>query len=240
LRDAGLERREVDIVMGPGWLVTVRHPTPGSRPFDVGLVTHRFELQRTEHSRTEGGFLLWALFDVIIDRYFDVTDAIDDRLEKVEEVVFANRHDASIPRDVVRLHRDLMLFRRAAAPVRDVLNALGRGEVSFVSDEALVHFRDLQDRLLRAMDLIESQRDLLTGLLEADLAVVSNNLNAVMKKMTSWGAILIVATLIASIYGMNFHDIPLLDEPHGYLFALGLMFALTAGLYLWFKKRDWL
>ncbi len=240
LRADGLERREIDLVMGPGWLVTVRHPTEGSRPVDVEVIAHRFELQRVEHSRTEGGFLLWALFDVIIDRYFDVTDAIDDKLEDVEEVVFDNQGEGGIPRDVFSLRRDLMNFRRAAAPVRDVLNALIRREVSFVSEEALVHFQDLYDRLLRVIDLIESQRDLLTGLLEADLAVISNRLNEVMKKMTSWGAILIVSTLVASIYGMNFASIPLLDSPHGYLYALGIMLVLTVGLYTWFKQRDWL
>ncbi len=115
-----------------------------------------------------------------------------------------------------------MLFRRSAAPVREVLNAIIRREVSFVSEEAIVHFQDLYDRLLRVIDLIESQRDLLTGLLEADLAVISNRLNGVMKKMTSWGAILIVATLIASIYGMNFANIPALHWEYGYEFALGL------------------
>jgi magnesium transporter len=240
LRRAGLERREVDIVMGPGWLVTVRHPTEGSRPLDVDLITHRFELQRAEHSSTEEGFLLWALFDVIIDRYFEVTDAIDDKLEDVEEVVFVTKGEGGIPRDVFGLRRDLMYFRRAAAPVRDILNAVIRREVSFVSEEALVHFQDLYDRLLRVMDLIESQRDLLTGLLEADLAVISNRLNEVMKKMTSWGAILIVATLVASIYGMNFKNIPLLDSDRGYAYALVIMVVLTVGLYWWFKKREWL
>jgi magnesium transporter len=109
-----------------------------------------------------------------------------------------------------------------------------------VSEEALVHFQDLYDRLLRVMDLIESQRDLLTGLLEADLAVISNRLNEVMKKMTSWGAILIVATLVASIYGMNFKNIPLLDSDRGYAYALVIMVVLTVGLYWWFKKREWL
>ena len=240
LRPAGLERREVDIVMGPGWLITVRHPTLGSRPLDVELIAHRFEVQRTEHSRTEEGFLLWALFDVIIDRYFDVTDAIDDRLEDVEELVFATRGKGGIPRDVFGLRRDLMYFRRAAAPVRDILNVVTCREVPFVSEEAIVHFQDLYDRLLRVIDLIESQRDLLTGLLEADLAIISNRLNEVMKKMTSWGAILIVATLVASIYGMNFKDIPLLDSPHGYAYALAIMLVSTVGLYAWFKQRDWL
>jgi magnesium transporter len=240
LRPDGLERREIDVVMGPGWLITVRHPTEGSRPFDIDDVAREFELQRTEHSKTEEGFLLWALFDVIIDRYFSVNDAIDERLEAIEEIVFADDRAAAIPRDVFSLRRDLMLFRRSAAPVREVLNAIIRREVAFVSEEAIVHFQDLYDRLLRVIDLIESQRDLLTGLLEADLAVISNRLNEVTKKVTSWGAILIVATLVASIYGMNFRNIPTLHWEYGYLFALGLMLALTLGLYYWFKRRDWL
>jgi magnesium transporter len=239
-REGGLEKRELDVVMGPGWLVTVRHPTEGSRPVDIDAVAHEFDLQRAEHSRTEEGFLLWALFDVLIDRYFDVADVIDEQLESVEEVVFGNVRDSGIPRDVFGLRRDLMTFRRAAAPVRDVVNAITRREVAFVSDEAIVHFQDLYDRLLRVIDLIESQRDLLTGLLEADLAVISNRLNEVMKKMTSWGAILIVATLIASIYGMNFANLPALHWRYGYVFALVLMAALTVGLYWWFRRRDWL
>src|SRR4029450_6451455 len=129
---------------------------------------------------------------------------------------------------------------RAAAPVREVLNAIIRREVAFVSEEAIVHFQDLYDRLLRVIDLIESQRDLLTGLLEADLAVISNRLNEVTKKVTSWGAILIVATLVAWIYGMNFPNLQTLEWEYGSLFALGLMLVLTLGLYYWFKNRDWL
>ncbi|HXY94072.1 MAG TPA: magnesium/cobalt transporter CorA [Acidimicrobiia bacterium] len=236
----GLERREIDIVVGPGWVVTVRHPAADGGSVDVDEIAHRFELQRTEHSQTEEGFLLWSLFDVVIDRYFDVNDAIDERLEDVEEIVFDEKRAGTIPRDVFALRRDLMLFRRAAAPVRDVVNAIIRREISFVSEAAIVHFQDLYDRLLRVVDLIESQRDLLTGLLEADLAVISNRLNEVMKKMTSWGAILIVATLIASIYGMNFPNIPTLHWRFGYVFALALMVGITIGFYVWFKKREWL
>jgi magnesium transporter len=89
-------------------------------------------------------------------------------------------------------------------------------------------------------DLVEAQRDLVTGLLEANLAVTSNQLNQVMKKMTSWGAILIVATLIAGIYGMNFRHMPELHWQFGYLMALGLMAVSTFLLYRMFKRRDWL
>jgi magnesium transporter len=133
-----------------------------------------------------------------------------------------------------------MRFRHGAAPLRDVVNAMIRREVAYVSDSAIVHFHDVYDRVLRVIDLVESQRDLLTGLLEADLAVISNRLNTVMKKMTSWGAILIVATLIAGIYGMNFRHMPELEWRYGYAIAIGTMVVTTFVLYRLFKRRDWL
>jgi magnesium transporter len=231
---------EVDLVMGPGWLVTVRHPGDDGGHLDVEQVARRFELQRNEHDATEEGFLLWALFDLIVDRYFDVTDGFDDRLDTLEESVFGDDGQGGVPREVFAIRRDLMEFRRAAAPLREVVNAMIRREVAFVSDAAIVHFHDVYDRVLRVVDLVESQRDLLTGLLEADLAVISNRLNTVMKKMTSWGAILIVATLIAGIYGMNFRHMPELHWQYGYAIALGMMATSTFILYRVFKKRDWL
>jgi magnesium transporter len=231
---------EVDVVMGPGWHVTVRHPDDDGGHLDIELVAHRFELQRTEHGATEEGFLLWSLFDVIVDRYFDVTDGFDDRLDAIEEQVFGDDGQGGVPREVFAIRRDLMDFRRGASPLREVVNAMIRREVAYVSDTAIVHFHDVYDRVLRIVDLVESQRDLLTGLLEADLAVISNRLNTVMKKMTSWGAILIVATLIAGIYGMNFRHMPELRWQYGYAIALGMMAVTTFVLYRLFKKRDWL
>ena len=93
--------REIDIVTGPGWLLTVRHPSNDGTPVDLDEVARRFELQRRSTTRrtglTEQGFLLWALFDVIVDRYFEVTDAIDDRLDDIEEVVFTENPPPASP-----------------------------------------------------------------------------------------------------------------------------------------------
>ena len=176
----------------------------------------------------------------IIDRYFDVNDAIEDRLDDVEEEVFSDERDTGIPHGVFTLRRGLVDFRRAAAPMREVLDAVSRKDVPFVCEESIPHFRELHDRLLRVLDFIETQRDLLTGLLEADLAVISNRLNEVMKKVTSWGAILVVGTLIAGIYGMNFRHMPELDWTFGYPLALAVMFGAMAGLWLMFKRKKWL
>jgi magnesium transporter len=235
-----VDSREIDVVTGPGWMVTVRHPSDNGSQVDLDEVARRFEMQRTEHHATEEGFLLWALFDVIVDRYFEVVDTIDERLDDIEEAVFREPPPPGIPQTTFEVRRDLTTIRRASAPMREVVNAIIRKEIDFVDDEAIVYFHDIYDRVLRVGDLVESQRDLLTGLLEANLAVTSNQLNQVMKKMTSWGAILIVATLIAGIYGMNFSHMPELQWEFGYPLALGFMALATFVLWRWFKKKGWL
>ena len=238
-----LTTREIDIVFGDGWLLSVRQPsdnTSDPAPFAPDKVIRRFEMERSEEDGWDEGFLLWSFLDVIVDRYFDVADRFDDRLDEVEEIVFSADTGDNIPKEVFDLRRGMVHFRRAVAPLREVLAQLLRREAECLGDEAIVHMQDVYDHVLRVTDWIETQRDLLTGLLEADLAVVSNRMNQVMKRMTSWGAILLGSTLIAGIYGMNFKNIPELNWAFGYPLALGTMLALTIFLYTWFKRRDWL
>jgi magnesium transporter len=238
-----LTTREIDIVFGDGWLLSVRQPSDNpSDPaaFALEQVIRRFEMERSEEDAWDEGFLLWSFLDVIVDRYFDVADRFDDRLDDVEEIVFSADTGDNIPREVFDLRRGMVHFRRSVAPLREVLAQILRKEAECLGDEAIVHMQDVYDHVLRVTDWIETQRDLLTGLLEADLAVVSNRMNQVMKRMTSWGAILLGSTLIAGIYGMNFRNIPELNWSFGYPLALGTMLALTIFLYTWFKRRNWL
>jgi magnesium transporter len=238
-----LVTREIDIVFGDGWVLSVRQPgdDPDNRaPFALEPVIRRFEVERNAEQAKDEGFLIWALLDVVVDRYFDVADRFDDRLDEVEEVVFSADKGDDIPKEMFDLRRGMVHFRRAVAPLREVLAALLRREADCLGDAAIVHLQDVYDHVLRVTDWIETQRDLLTGLLEADLTVVSNRLNQVMKRMTSWGAILLGSTLIAGIYGMNFTHMPELDWVFGYPLAILSMLALTIFLYTWFKRRDWL
>ena len=238
-----LTTREIDIVFGDGWLLSVRQPSDDpARPaaFALDPVIRRFEMERSEEEAWDEGFLLWSFLDVIVDRYFDVADRFDDRLDDVEEIVFSTTRGDDIPKEVFDLRRGMVHFRRAVAPLREVLAQLLRREAECLGDEAIVHMQDVYDHVLRVTDWIETQRDLLTGLLEADLAVVSNRMNQVMKRMTSWGAILLGSTLIAGIYGMNFKNMPELGWAFGYPAAIGSMLVLTVTLYIWFKRRDWL
>jgi magnesium transporter len=255
----GISSREVDLLFGDGWLISLRRPgEKGEPPMPVKTVIERFERTRQEDGVTDEGFLLYVFLDVIVDRFFDISDAVEDRLEAIEDDIFFDPAEgrrtrpgsggvpADVPADrwiterLYRLRHDLIGYRRMVSPLREALNPLLRKEVDFIGDDAVVHLRDVYDHVLRAVELSEAHRDLLTGALDAHLALVSNRMNLVMKQATSWGAILVCATFVAGVYGMNFKNMPELDWRFGYPMALGIMGLISLVLYVTFKRRDWL
>jgi magnesium transporter len=125
-------------------------------------------------------------------------------------------------------------------PLRDVVLSLLRGEVEWVGPDARVYLQDVFDHLLRIGDEIDNQRELIGNAVDAHLAIVSNQMNEIMKKTTSWGAILLGSALIAGIYGMNFDNMPELGWHYGYHGALAAMATLTVVLYVMFKRKRWL
>jgi magnesium transporter len=247
LQRSELHSREIDIVFAAGWVLTVHQPPEDGDPgnFPVDVVRRRFELQRHQHERAGVGLLLWALLDVLVDRYFLVTDAIDDELDTAEDAILGAAEDRA-PRDgneVLRLFtmaKALVRFRRAAVPLRDVTAEIVRREIPCVETGAIVHFQDVADHVLRVAEFIESQRDILTGLRDAELASASNRLSRSQQKIAAWGAILIVATLITGVLGMNFASAPELDWEEGFLAIFGIMTLLGIPIFLYFKKRDWI
>lgn len=231
---------EVDLFAGPGWLVSVRAAGENDEePFEIEGTRHRFEKATPEEATS--GFLLYIILDELVDGYFSQADAIEDRLEELEDKIFLEGTDERVlQRDLYALRRDLVAFRRRVQPLREVLAGLLRKEVEWVDDLTLTHLQDVHDHVLRVIDQIDSHREVMGNAVEAHLALMSNRMNGVMKKMTSWGAILLGSTLVAGIYGMNFQHMPELDWRLGYPFALSIMVVLTVVLYLLFRRRDWM
>jgi magnesium transporter len=243
--DFTLMTQEIDVVFGEGWLLSVRQETEpdGGAPIDFEVVKHRFEVQRRSHSSEDEGFLLWALLDVVVDRYFMITDGVDERLDSLQAIVLdddVDRIRRGRPRQLFALSKTLLRFRRAALPLREVVAQLLRREDPDIADEAIVHFQDLYDHVLRVTDLAESQRDVLTGLRDADLAVTSNQMSLVQQKIASWGAILLIATLVTGMLGMNFANAPNLTWEEGFAVILGVVAILCLPMYAYFKRRKWL
>ncbi len=235
-----LEMAEVDLFIGPTWVISVRERNEHDVHWATDVAQER--LQRVPPDQVTVGLVVYTLLDELVDGYFTAADSFEDRVEAFEDRVLSSdgAHEQLIQGDLLRLRRELLVFRRTIVPLRDVINALLRGEVSVLDAATLVHLQDVLDHLLRAIDQIDSQRELLGNAVDAHLAVISNRMNLVMKRMTSWGAILLGSTLVAGIYGMNFEHMPELSWAYGYPFALGLMAAITLVAYRIFKRYDWL
>jgi magnesium transporter len=231
---------EIDMYLGPEWLITVRRHDPDGREWDPAPLLDMCE--RHDSVTTTSGQLFATLMDDLIDGYFDTTDLLEDKLEVIEDSIFSDdtRIEQALQHDLFAIRRELMELRRAVVPLREVLSSILRREVQWIDGDALVTCRDAFDKLLRAVDLVDEQRELVGNAVEAHLAVISNQMNFVMKKLTAWGSIVFGATLIAGIYGMNFTHMPELDWKLGYPMALGMMLALSVVLYRVFRKRDWL
>ena len=232
--------QEVDFFVGDHWLVTVREHDQDGRAWDDAGARTRFERLTPEVATV--GFLLYVLLDELVDGYFSAADQAEDALEEVEDRIFESdgAEAGEVHQRLFQVRRRLVGFRRVVVPLRDVVQALLRGEVEAVDQEARVHMQDVYDHVLRVVDQLDAHRELVGNAVDANLAMMSNRMNEVMKRMTSWGAILLGSTLVAGIYGMNFEHMPELGWEYGYAMALGIMALLTITGYRYFKRKDWL
>ena len=185
------------------------------------------------------GTLVYAVLDAALDGFFPLLDRLSEKIEDLEGVILAGGRTSDTLRIILGLKRKLLELRRNVSPQRDVANALLRRDLPLVDDTSAPYFQDLYDHTIRVLDQLDLQRDLLASALEANLSVTSNNLNAVMKRLTAFTVVLMVPTLIAGIYGMNFHFMPELSWPLGYPLVVGVMLVTMAGAALFFRARDW-
>jgi magnesium transporter len=231
----GFELVEVHLIVQQGLLASVHWgPSPA-----VADVRRRYP-RRTDAAARSAGTLLYELLDAISDAYFPLLDGLSEQIDDIQDRIVGGTDGSAALRDILRLKRQLLNVRRVVAPMRDVANTLLRHEIDVVDEATEPYFQDLYDHLVRVLDSVDLYREMIAAALDANLAVTSNNLNIVVKRLTAFTVILMVPTLIAGIYGMNFHAMPELSWPLGYAFALGLMAVAIAGLIIFFRARDWL
>jgi magnesium transporter len=234
------ELQEVDLFFAENFVITIREHDEDGQAWDISDARKRYERVRGDSDRC--GPIVYVVLDAIVDGYFETLDAVEDILEDLEDRIFAEglADERKVQEELFSIRRRLLVFRKAVIPLRDVLGVVLRGEVSWVEPEVLVHMQDIYDHLLRVVDTLDSQRELMGNAVDAHLAIISNRMNQVMKTMTSWGAILLGSTLIAGIYGMNFVHMPELQWRWGYAYAIGLMLTITIVGFWYFRRKDWL
>jgi magnesium transporter len=239
--DGEIVDREVHLFAGQGLYVATVRREPR---FDFAKVAARLE-SAPELSKEGIGFLLYLMLDEIVDGYLDVIERFEDSADDIEDDVATEEEGSggevtrTLARRIFRLRQQVVRFRRLASPMREVVDLLIETP-AIVTSALLPYFRDVLDHVIRTTELTDNVRDLLTSARELQLAQVANRQNVVTKQLTAWAAIILIPTLIAGIYGMNFRHMPELDWELGYPFALALMGGTAFLLYRSFRKREWL
>jgi magnesium transporter len=224
---------EIHIFVGSGYVITVRRGTAS----ELAEARRRLE-ERPELLREGPAAAVWAILDKVVDDYAPVAAGIENDIEEVESEIF--QHGVDSTQRIYFLKREVIEFHRAVYPLLMPLESLERGSYVEMSDQLARYFRDVADHAQRTDEMVTSQRELLTSILEANLALLGVQQNTVIRGISAWAAIIAVPTFLASIWGMNFEHMPELDTSLGYPLALLVMVAAVASLYRFFRRIEWL
>jgi magnesium transporter len=225
---------EILIFIGEGFVITVRH----GEASELKGVRKRLE-EDTELLSHGPGAVLHAILDRVVDDYGPAITGLREDIEQVEAQVFSTSRRNPAER-IYKLQREVQEFLRATDPLVDPVKQLASGRFEVIAPEIRTYFRDVADHLLRVNSQIEGFQDLLTSILQANLAQVTVRQNEDVRKISAYVAILAVPTMIAGIYGMNFEHMPELTWTFGYPLVVGVMLVICTGLYAYFKRSGWL
>lgn len=234
-RDEYIRGFPISFFVGKNYVVTARDVERST----LDDVAQRWQAFTQQVQNRSSGFLLYAIIDSIVDDYFPIVDLLGDRIEDIEsDVLEADRMVSQ--RDIHQLRKELFEVRRVLAPGREVLNELIRRDTPLVDEQTINYFHDVYDHVLRVLDWLDAYREMAGTIFEMQMAMSSHQLDQTVRTLTVASIMLMVSSLIAGIYGMNFHRMPELSWTFGYPLALGLMLLCTALLYLYFRRRRWL
>lgn len=236
--DFTIVTREIFLFFGKNYLLTVHDkPIPALEEAEKRWKKNVFNLPH------DAGLLVYSVLDALVDQYYPALDDLIDAIENLEDVIFEGKTISTKNTrigEMLTLRRSSLTLRRIVSPERDVLNVLIRRDTPIFDDKALLYFQDIYDHLLRAIDTLDLCRDMLSSAADANLAIASNDLNVVMRKLTTASIILMANSLIAGIYGMNFENMPELKFAFGYPLAIVAMIGISLLLVLYFRRIKWL
>jgi len=226
---------EVCIFVGSNYVLSVRQRAK------QGLVEVRKRCEEEPELLRHGpAYVLYALMDAVVDRYFPVLDAISTELERVEERIFATQTERASIEALYCIKQKLMTLKHATEPLLEAVGRLHGGRVPQLFQGLQDYFRDISDHLVRLNQSIDSLRDMVTTAVSVSLSLITLQENEVTKRLAAYGALVAVPTLIAGIYGMNFEHMPEIQWQHGYPVSLIAMALIDGYLFYRFRKAKWL
>jgi magnesium transporter len=230
-----LKTGEVDIFVGPNYVLSVRQRS------EQGFLGVRSRAEREpELLRNGSGYVLYALMDAVVDRYFPVLDAVETELELIEEQLFTGTDPRRSIEALYYVKQKLTALKHATAPLMELSGKLFGGRVPQVCAGLGEYFRDIHDHVIRLNLTIDTARDTVTTAIQVNLAMITIGESEVTKRLAAYAALVAVPTMIAGIYGMNFEHMPELKWTFGYPLTVALMAAIDVWLWLRFRKAGWL
>jgi magnesium transporter len=237
----GFHKEQVSLILGKGYLLTIQEE-PDHDCFEG--VRDRIAHGRGSVRHQGADYLAYCLLDAIIDGFFPVLEYYGELIDELEDEVVSHPTKQTLAK-IYRVRRDLLTLRRSIWPQRDAINQLIRDGSEFISDEVKVYLRDCYDHTVQVMDMVETYRELATGLMDVYLSSVGNKMNEIMKLLTVVSSIFIPLTFIAGVYGMNFNveksplNMPELSWYWGYPACLTLMAVVGSSLAFFFWRQGW-
>lgn len=226
---------EVDVFVGRNYVLSVRSRT------QHGFLGVRARSEREpELLRHGAGYVLYAITDSVVDRYFPVLEHLEAELEQIETRIFAGQNNRAIIEALYDHKQKLMTLKHATSPLLEGISKLYGGRVPYQCARLQEYFRDIYDHLIRLNQSIDSLREMVTTAISVNLSLLTISENEVTKRLASYAALVAVPTMIAGIYGMNFHHMPEIDWVYGYPAAIGLMAVLDGYLFYRFRQAKWL
>jgi magnesium transporter len=230
-----LHESEVDAFIGKRWLITVRKDDP----FPIERITQRWD-RNSDLAKFGVPYLVYGLLDVIVDDYFDAVQAFDDFYDEVSERIFSDTPtEPSKQRHWFEMRRSLVRFHRMVVPMREAISSIMRRDSDSVPDQLFPYYQDVYDHILRVSESTDALRDLVSTIVETNLSLRDYRQNQVMKKVTSWAAIIAVPTLVTGFYGMNV-PYPGYGDEWGVGAAEAIAVACSGTLFVLFRRRSWL
>jgi len=226
---------EVDVFVGRNYVLSVRNRT--ERGFSEVRARCEREPELLQHG---SGYVLYALMDAVVDRYFPLLDALEVQLESIEERIFAGTSPRANIEALYDLKQKLMTLKHAAGPLLEATGKLYGGRVPQICSGMGDYFRDVYDHLVRINHSIDSIREMVTTAISVNLSMITLGESEVTKRLAAYAALVAVPTMVAGVYGMNFEHMPELKWMWGYPFSVGLMVVIDAWLFWRFRKARWL
>lgn len=226
----------VSLVLGPGFVLSFQEGHAGDI-FDPVRARIRTGAGRVRSMGAD--YLLHALVDAVVDGYFGVVERLEERIDGAEAEALDER-TTNLHQRIYGLKYDLSTLRQSVLPLREALNRLIKGEAATVGRSVQPYLRDVYDHVMQVLDMVDSDRERLNGVLELQLAVQTHKMNDVMKLLTIVSTVFIPLSWVAGVYGMNFENMPELHWTYGYFGAVGLMLGMAGAMLAWFRYRRWL